>query len=409
MREKKKETEAFWREQMEAVQRDDSPERTPKTKKKAAVGQSPSPSKQKTAAPAALTRAPISQLTKKTTPAVFQEPLPSPAPQLAGSVLVVQGSPPVVVSQAEPAPVAEEQPPIAAQQAGPSFLHSAPTAGFQTFQEADPGLAKKQEERLVAERAEAMRKRTKAEKGEQFQRAVYEGAFETQVGREGLIRSFQSVLKRHRGRERVRCEIVLGEREYSDKFESKHFNQHVADIKESCKDDDPATFRHLIENYKDEDYFCLDTDERVTQLVAFAYVGTTAMHQTLPSGSGSGLSESGREAPPPFVDLTGRPLERAKKPPDLDKTITETGEAAMDASEMETSETPQPEETPVSETSTGSKKKKSKQRRKAKWEGAAEPSTSTPRLPGPKEAVLQEALEVIEKEQDDAEVRAKLG
>ncbi len=70
----------------------------------------------------------------------------------------------------------------------------------------------------------------KAEKEEQFRRSVYEGAFESEVGREGLIRAFQSVLKRHGQRERARKEIVLGTREYSDIYESKRFNDQVAPI-----------------------------------------------------------------------------------------------------------------------------------------------------------------------------------
>ncbi len=101
---------------------------------------------------------------------------------------------------------------------------------------------------------------------------------------------------------------MLGEREYSDKFESKHFNDHVANIREGCKDDS-STFKYLIENYHDEDYFSTDTDERVTQLVTFGYVGTTAMHNPVPSRSGSGSSESSVDTPLPLVDPTGGPLE----------------------------------------------------------------------------------------------------
>ncbi len=185
---------------------------------------------------------------------------------------------------------------------------------------------------------------------------------------------------------------MLGEREYSDVFESRRFNDHVANIKEECKDD-PSMFRHLIENYHDEDYFSTDMDERVTQLVAFGYVGTTAMRNPVPSGTGSGSSESSVDAPAPFVDLTGGPLERAEKPPDLDRMVTMTDETVTAMDMMP--ETPQAEKTPVEETSTGSKKKKSKLRRKARREETAEPSTSTPRAPGPKETVLQEAMEEI--------------
>ncbi len=161
-----------------------------------------------------------------------------------------------------------------------------------------------------------------------------------------------------------------------------------------------AMFTHLIENYKDEDYFSSDTDEKVDRLVMFAYVGNTAMQQSVPIGGGSrsGSSESSGEAPPPFVDLTGGPLERAEKSSDLDKTIVMTDEpAVMDVSELEMARVW--EERPVSETLTGSKKKNSKLRRKARWEGAAEPSTSMPRVSGQKETVLQEALDEIAREQ----------
>ncbi len=156
---------------------------------------------------------------------------------------------------------------------------------------------------------------------------------------------------------------MLGEREYSDKFESRHFNEHVANIREECKDD-PSTLRHLMENYHDEDYFSTDTDERVTQLVAFGYVGTTAMCSPVPSGTGSSSRESSVEAPEPFVDLTGGPLERAEKSPDLDRMVMMTDEmvTAMDVM----LEMPQAEKTPVEEMSTRSKKKKSKLRRKAR-------------------------------------------
>ncbi len=137
-----------WREHMKVVQRADSPERTPtkkkamkpgwdeqlmepdkkaeQMKKKAVVGQSPSPSKQKTAAPVQLTRAPISQPAKKPTPTVFQELQLQLAPQ-------VVGLPPEVAPQAEPVPIAEGQPPIAAQQAGLAFPQSPPSRPFRPF------------------------------------------------------------------------------------------------------------------------------------------------------------------------------------------------------------------------------------------------------------------------------------
>ncbi len=88
--------------------------------------------------------------------------------------------------------------------------------------------------------------------------------------------------------------MVLGEKKYDPKCKSRCFNQCVANIRETCKEDPPAMFTHLIENYKDEDYFSSDTDEKVDRLVAFAYIGNTAMQQSVPMGSrsGSGSSES---------------------------------------------------------------------------------------------------------------------
>ncbi len=86
--------------------------------------------------------------------------------------------------------------------------------------------------------------------------------------------------------------------------------------------------------------------------------------------------------------------------------MTDETTALMDM--MSEMEMPRAEEMPVSETLTGSKKNKSKQRRKAKREAAAEPSTSTPRVPGLKETVLQEALGAIVMENDETEVWEKL-
>ncbi len=128
-------------------------------------------------------------------------------------------------------------------------------------------------------------------------------------------------------------------------------------------------FTLLIENYKDEDHFSTDMDEKVDGLVAFAYIGTTAMQQTAPMGSRSGSSSSqiSGEVQPPCVDLTGGLLERGRKTPDLDKTIEMTDETptAMDSSEVEVARVW--EERPVSEASASSKKKKkSKLTRKAR-------------------------------------------
>ncbi len=153
---KKKATKPRWDERLTEPDK-----KAEQSKKKAAVGQSPS--KQKVAVQ--LTRAPISQPTKETTTPVFQEPQPQPTPQ-------VVEPPPMVAPQAEPVPVAEGQPPVAVQQAGPAFPKSPPLIPFQTFQQVDPGLAKKLEGWQADEWAEAMRKCTKVEKDEEFQRVV---------------------------------------------------------------------------------------------------------------------------------------------------------------------------------------------------------------------------------------------
>ncbi len=70
----------------------------------------------------------------------------------------------------------------------------------------------------------------------------------------------------------------------------------MALIREECKNDETGNmFEVLIQNYKDDEYFSSDTDERINKLSDFGYIGTTAMKQTIPSGSGSGSSESSCE------------------------------------------------------------------------------------------------------------------
>ncbi len=102
-------------------------EKTLKKKTHAAVGQSPSLSKQKAATPPSLTRAPISQPATKPPPTVqqllgmvqaFQEPPLPPAPQLARPASAVQ----------EPLPIAAPQARMA-----PTFPQSLPMAPFQIF------------------------------------------------------------------------------------------------------------------------------------------------------------------------------------------------------------------------------------------------------------------------------------
>ncbi len=143
-----------------------------------------------------------------------------------------------------------------------------------------------------------------AEKEEQFRCAKDKGAFRTQAGKDAMIKRFKAVVDRHRNREQARNQMLLGTKPYSNKFKSKRYDEHVANIRENCRDDVSGNvFRALIENYHDKDYFSTDMDQRIDQLVAFGYAGTTVMRSRMPSGTGSGLSESSMEAPAPFVDL----------------------------------------------------------------------------------------------------------
>ncbi len=357
--EKEKEaTETRWQEKTRAALAEDSPERKLKKKMQAAVGQSPSPSKPKAAALLPLARAPISKLAMEA---------PPPAPQLAGPALSFQ-----------------ELPPVTAQQAGqaPTFPRLLPSRPVQSFQEVDSGLAKKYKELQAKEKAAATRRLMKAEKEEQFRWLKDEGAFKTQEGRDHMIRHFKVIVDRHRKREISRNRILLGKALYSEKFHSKCYDEHTAAIKEGCSEDPSGnTFRALIENYEDFDHYSTDTEQNIDELVAFGYAGTTAMCSQTPSGTGSRSSESSVEGPQPFMDLTGGPMDRTEKLPDLDKMFTPV--------------TPQAEKTPIKETPPSSDKKKSKKKKKAKRGEAAEMSTSTPRVPGPKETALQEALDEI--------------
>ncbi len=72
---------------------------------------------------------------------------------------------------------------------------------------------------------------------------------------------------------------MLGKQPYSDRFKSKCYDEHVAIIRENCSEDASGNvFRALIENYHDEDYFSMDTGQKIDQLVTIGYAGTTAMH-----------------------------------------------------------------------------------------------------------------------------------
>ncbi len=115
----------------------------------------------------------------------------------------------------------------------------------------------------------------------------------------------------------------------------------------------------------------MDTDQKIDELVAFGYAGTTVMHSRMPSGTGSRLSESSVEGPPPFVDLMGGPMDRLEKPPDLDKMVMLTDASlAM----------PQVEKMPIKEALPSTDmKKKSKKKKKVKEGEVAGASTSMPK------------------------------
>ncbi len=328
--------------------------RTPK--KKTTDGQSPS--KQKAASPAQLTRAPISQATKKQAflpvSAFFQESHQ-------------RQPPPPGVPPAEVAPVVVVPPPAAVQRPGPSFPHTPPSRTVQTFQEVDPGLAKKLEGWQAEKEAEYMKKRMRIQIDEAFTTAVREGAFKTEEGRRELTRRYDVLMRRHERREQYRRNVILGKEKYMRQMESRCFNERVALIRESCDDDRPGTFEALMDAYKDEDYFSSDMDTQIDRLTAFAYTGTTGMKHKVPmmSRSGSGSSQSGGKGQLPLVDLTGdTPPEPAV---DLDKMLEMREGMAVDASEQEKARVWEGPERPVSDVSTSSKKKKkSKQARSTK-------------------------------------------
>ncbi len=62
-------------------------------------------------------------------------------------------------------------------------------------------MARTMEKEQAARLAEAMRKHTKVQKEEEFQRAVREGAFESDVGKKGLYKSYEALQRRHERRE----------------------------------------------------------------------------------------------------------------------------------------------------------------------------------------------------------------
>ncbi len=125
----------------------------------------------------------------------------------------------------------------------------------------------------------------------------------------------------------------------------------------------------------------MDMDQKIDELATYRYTGTTAMRSRMPSGSGSGSSESSVDGPPPMVDLTGGPLDRMEKPPDLDKMVTPQADQ---------------EKTPIKEMPPDSdKKKKTKKNKQAKGGEAAGASTSMPKEAGPTATVLQEALDQL--------------
>ncbi len=333
-------------------------------KKKAMVGQS-SVSKQTPAAPAPLTRAPISQSDKGKTAESLQKSKKPPAPQAT-----------VSVEQAAAVPVAQGQPTTPpAQQAGPPASPAALASSPQVLIERFQILHRTREGKMPP-------KYMKAEKEAQFYQALKDGLFKTGEGKAGLVNSYERLKIRHKKHERYRVDVALGREKFSKKFQSKRFDDRVAWIRESCKDDHPNPIEEILDTYEDEEYYSTDTDEQVDHMALLCHVGLPTMRQLMPPSSGSATgssSKSGGEqplAPPPPPDSTSKPTEQPVQP-DLDATIV------MDQ-----------------ETPSGSKTKK-KSKMKAK--------TSTSTEHGVKAGALKDALKELAKSQEKEVEQMEMG
>ncbi len=201
---------------MRAALEGESPEREPKAQ--AAVGQSPSPSKVKADAPLLLDRAPISKLATEPPPA---------AAQLAGLALSFQKLPPAAPLLVGQAHSFQKLPPMA----------KSLSRMVQSFQEVDSDLAKKQQEMQAKEKAATGKKMSKKEKEEQFRQSMEDGAFKTWEGKDHLIKCFKTILDRHRKRETMRNRILLGSVPLNPKVHSKCYDQHTAEIRDGCMEE----------------------------------------------------------------------------------------------------------------------------------------------------------------------------
>ncbi len=135
---------------------------------------------------------------------------------------------------------------------------------------------KKQQEMRAKEKAAASRKMMKAEKEEQFRWSIEDGAFKMQASKDQLIKCFKTILDRHRKRQTMRNEIMLGHAPRNVKVHSKHYDDHTTGISEGCMNEN--TFQVLIENYEDFDCYSTDLDQQIDELATYGYAGTSAMH-----------------------------------------------------------------------------------------------------------------------------------
>ncbi len=68
---------------------------------------------------------------------------------------------------------------------------------------------------------------------------------------------------------------MLGCTPLNPKVHSKCYDQHMAEIRDGCTEEN--TFRVLIENYQDLDCYSTDMDQKIDELAAYRYAGTTVM------------------------------------------------------------------------------------------------------------------------------------
>ncbi len=191
-------------------------------------------------------------------------------------------------------------------------------------------LARRQQEWQAKQMKEAMRKKTKREKEEQWRQSMEQGAFKTIAGKQQLIDHFRVIVDRHQRCQMKRNQIVLGREPPDLKVHSECYDREVAAIKWDCTKD--QMFPILMENYDDMECFSMDMDQKIDEQTTYRYAGHTAMRvsRTL-SGTRSGSSESTVDAAPGLEWERPRP-DVMEKPPDLDRMITMLASDASDVS-----------------------------------------------------------------------------